>query len=114
MSASGEVGPGQDDLDVLWQPLALRGATVPNRVMCSATTLQYGAGGLLTDRHLAFYLERARGGVGLLFTEQLTATPLSETAFPRSIRAYDERQVEALAVLAATLEPSAAMIHGVG
>jgi 2,4-dienoyl-CoA reductase-like NADH-dependent reductase (Old Yellow Enzyme family)/thioredoxin reductase len=93
------------DLDVLWQPLPLRGVTLPNRVMCSATTLQYGIDGLITDRHLAFYCERARGGVGLLFTEQLAATPLSDTAFPGSIHAYDERQIERFAALAAELEP---------
>ena len=70
-----------------------------------ATTLQYGREGLISDRHLAFYRERARGGVGLLFSEQLAASPLSDTAFPRSIRAYDERQVERFRALAAELEP---------
>ena len=73
--------------------------------MCTATTLQYGVGGLISDRHLAFYRERALGGVGLLFSEQLTATPLSDTAFPRSLPAYDARQVERFAALAAELAP---------
>jgi 2,4-dienoyl-CoA reductase-like NADH-dependent reductase (Old Yellow Enzyme family) len=73
--------------------------------MCTATTLQYGREGLISDRHLAFYRERARGGVGLLFSEQLAASPLSDTAFPRSIRAYDERQIERFQALAAELEP---------
>jgi 2,4-dienoyl-CoA reductase-like NADH-dependent reductase (Old Yellow Enzyme family) len=73
--------------------------------MCTATTLQYGREGLISDRHLAFYRERALGGVGLLFSEQLAASPLSDTAFPRSIRAYDERQVERFQALAAALEP---------
>ena len=71
-----------DELNPLWQPLELRATTLPNRVMCSATTLQYGNDGLLGDRHEAFYRERALGGVGLLFTEQLTASPLSKTASP--------------------------------
>ena len=97
--------PPDADLQPLWQPLQLRGVTLPNRVMCSATTLQYGREGLISDRHLAFYRERARGGVGLLFSEQLAASPLSDTAFPRSIRAYDERQVERFRALAAELEP---------
>jgi 2,4-dienoyl-CoA reductase-like NADH-dependent reductase (Old Yellow Enzyme family) len=73
--------------------------------MCTATTLQYGREGLISDRHLAFYRERARGGVGLLLSEQLAASPLSDTAFPRSIRAYDERQVERYRALASALEP---------
>ena len=54
-----------DELNPLWQPLELRATTLPNRVMCSATTLQYGNNGLLGDRHEAFYRERALGGVGL-------------------------------------------------
>ena len=89
--------PMPDELEVLWQPLRLRGATLPNRIMCTATTVQYGVAGMVNDRHLYFYRERARGGVGLLFTEQLTATPLSDTGFPTSISAHDERQVERLA-----------------
>jgi 2,4-dienoyl-CoA reductase-like NADH-dependent reductase (Old Yellow Enzyme family) len=97
--------PPDADLQPLWQPLELRGVTLPNRLMCTATTLQYGRDGLISDRHLAFYRERARGGVGLLFSEQLAASPLSDTAFPRSIRAYDERQVERFRALAAALEP---------
>ena len=55
-------------LDALWQPLELRSVTLPNRIMCSATTLQYGSDGKLGERHLPFYRERALGGVGLLFT----------------------------------------------
>ena len=53
-----------DGLEALWQPLELRAETVPNRVMCSATTLQYGSDGHLGARHLAFYRERALGGPG--------------------------------------------------
>ena len=94
-----------DPLQPLWEPLELREVTLPNRVMCSATTLQYSREGLLSDRHVAFYRERARGGVGLLFSEQLSASPLSDTAFPRSMPAYDERQVEPFRALAAALAP---------
>jgi 2,4-dienoyl-CoA reductase-like NADH-dependent reductase (Old Yellow Enzyme family) len=64
--------------------------------MCSATTLQYGSDGKLGGRHLPFYRERALGGVGLLFTEQLSASPLSETAFPRAVKAYDTESLPLL------------------
>jgi 2,4-dienoyl-CoA reductase-like NADH-dependent reductase (Old Yellow Enzyme family) len=80
--------------------------------MCSATTLQYGRDGLLSERHLAFYRERARGGVGLLFSEQLTASPLGETAFAGALAAYDERQVERFAALAAELAPHETRFFG--
>ena len=94
--------PG-DELAPLWQPLALRGTTLPNRVMCSATTLQYGDNGRLGKRHTAFYRERALGGVGLLFTEQLSASRLSATAFPRAIAAYDTGNIARFKRLTATL-----------
>jgi 2,4-dienoyl-CoA reductase-like NADH-dependent reductase (Old Yellow Enzyme family) len=93
------------DLSPLFQPLALAGTELPNRVMTSAMTLQYGDGGFISDRHLAIYEERARGGVGLMFSEQLTASPLSPSPFPGEIRAYDERQVERFAALAERLAP---------
>jgi 2,4-dienoyl-CoA reductase-like NADH-dependent reductase (Old Yellow Enzyme family) len=93
------------DLSPLFQPLALAGTSLPNRVMTSAMTLQYGDGGFISDRHLAIYEERARGGVGLMFSEQLTASPISPSPFPSEIRAYDERQVERFAVLAERLAP---------
>lgn len=93
------------DLSPLFQPLALAGTSLPNRVMTSAMTLQFGVDGLISDRHLAIYEERARGGVGLMFSEQLTASPLSPSPFPSEIRAYDERQVERFAALAERLAP---------
>lgn len=93
------------DLSPLFQPLALAGTSLPNRVMTSAMTLQYGDRGFISDRHLAIYEERARGGVGLMFSEQLTASPLSPSPFPSEIRAYDERQVERFAALAERLAP---------
>ena len=93
------------DLGPLFQPLRLAGTTLANRVMTTAMTLQYGVDGLITDRHLAIYEERARGGVGLMFSEQLTASPLSPSPFGGEILAYDERQVEAFAALAERLAP---------
>ena len=66
---------GEVDLGPLFQPLALGDTVLANRVMTSAMTMQYGEDGLISDRHLALYEERARGGVGLMFSEQLTASP---------------------------------------
>jgi 2,4-dienoyl-CoA reductase-like NADH-dependent reductase (Old Yellow Enzyme family) len=89
----------------LFRPLQLAGVRIPNRVMTSAMTLQYGEGGLISDRHLAFYAERATGGAGLLFSEQLTATPISGSPFGSAIHAYDDRQVARFAALAEVLDP---------
>jgi 2,4-dienoyl-CoA reductase-like NADH-dependent reductase (Old Yellow Enzyme family) len=73
--------------------------------MMGAMTLQYGSRGLVSDRHLAFYRERALGGVGLMLSEQLSATPLSESPFGSALRAYDPAQVDAFARIAKLLQP---------
>ena len=95
----------QELLDELSRPLRLGGTTLPGRVMCSAMTLQYSQGGLISDRHLAFYRARADGGVALLFSEQLTATPVSESPFGNAIAAYDERLVDGFKAIADALRP---------
>lgn len=92
-------------LDELSRPLRVAGTTLPGRVMCSAMTLQYSQGGLISDRHLAFYRARAEGGVALLFSEQLTATQVSESPFGNAIAAYDERQVDGFKAIADALAP---------
>lgn len=102
--AQAEFGGGRT-LEPLWEPLSIAGAVIPNRVMTSALTLQYGADGRISDRHLAFYRERARGGVGLIFSEQLAASPLSDSPFSRSLRAYDRELIRGFEEIAAQLRP---------
>lgn len=95
-------------LSALSQPLRIRGRVLPNRVMMSALTLQYGEDGLISDRHVAFYAERARGGVGLMFSEQLDASPLSPSPFAHALRAYDRRQVVRFRNVADAVHPHGA------
>jgi 2,4-dienoyl-CoA reductase-like NADH-dependent reductase (Old Yellow Enzyme family) len=96
---------GSRTLEALWQPLMVAGVAIPNRVMTSAMTLQYGEEGRISDRHLAFYRERARGGVGLILSEQLAATPLSGSPFSRALRAYDREPIRGFERIAAELAP---------
>ncbi len=92
-------------LAALLQPLRIAGVELPNRLMTSALTLQYGSHGLISDRHLAFYRERALGGIGLMFSEQLVASPLSTGPFVHALSAHDPRQIPALERIAMTLKP---------
>jgi len=58
--------------DPLFQPLQLGSLTLPNRVLMTTVKLGYGTpAGEITDRHIAFYVRRAEGGVGLMVTEPL-------------------------------------------
>jgi 2,4-dienoyl-CoA reductase-like NADH-dependent reductase (Old Yellow Enzyme family) len=87
-------------LDTLWQPLSIGPTTVKNRVMANATTLLYGEGNVLSDRHIAYYRERALGGTALLVSEQHAVHPLGTGAFPMCCAAWDPAAVPQLARLA--------------
>ena len=69
-------GPFEDEKamgnDPILQPQRVGSLTLPNRVVMTTVKLGYATRrGEVTDRHLAFYARRARGGVGLLTTEPL-------------------------------------------
>lgn len=72
----------------LWQPLAIGPVTVRNRVMTTGHTLLYAEDGLISDRHVAYYAERAKGGIGLMVIEQQAAHP-SGRNYLAGCRAYD-------------------------
>lgn len=92
-------------MDALWQPLSLGNTMVPNRIMTSAMTLQYGIDGMITERHRAFYEERAKGGVGLIFSEQISASPLSVSPFSSALIGHSDRQVGHYGEIANSIEP---------
>ncbi len=94
--------PAQPDLGALWKPLAIGRMRVANRVLTTGHALLYGEGGLISDRHIAYYEERARGSVGLLVTEQQAAHP-SGRNYHAGCVAFDERVVPRYAKLAAAV-----------
>jgi 2,4-dienoyl-CoA reductase-like NADH-dependent reductase (Old Yellow Enzyme family)/thioredoxin reductase len=54
------------------QPFQLGSLTLLNRVVMTAVKLGYGTEeGEVTDQHIAFYVRRAQGGVGLMTTEPM-------------------------------------------
>ena len=61
----------------LLQPLELRGHKLRNRVVFGAHTANMSRNGLPGAQHLAYYLERARGGAAMIVVEP---QPVHETA----------------------------------
>jgi 2,4-dienoyl-CoA reductase-like NADH-dependent reductase (Old Yellow Enzyme family)/thioredoxin reductase len=58
--------------EILFQPLTIASLKLPNRVLMTTIKLGYGTPqGGVTKRHIAFYVRRAAGGVGLIATEPL-------------------------------------------
>jgi mycofactocin system FadH/OYE family oxidoreductase 2 len=59
----------------LFTPLRLGPVTLRNRVVFSAHLTNYAADGHPTDQHAAYYEARARGGAGLIITEEHSTHP---------------------------------------
>jgi 2,4-dienoyl-CoA reductase-like NADH-dependent reductase (Old Yellow Enzyme family) len=64
---------GADPLSVLWEPLEIGSARLPNRVTVSA----HGPG-LRGDDYAAYVGERARGGAGMIVTGAIAVHPTSD------------------------------------
>jgi 2,4-dienoyl-CoA reductase-like NADH-dependent reductase (Old Yellow Enzyme family) len=89
-------------LEHVWQPLDIGPTRVKHRILYPAQTVHYGEDNLLSDRHIAFYRERAMGGAALLITEQQAGHWISK-GFLQACIAYDERAVPRYAELAETV-----------
>lgn len=81
-------------MTALWSPLEIGPMTVKHRVMVSGHAVLYGVDGLLSQRHVDYYRERAAGGASLIVTEQQAAHP-SGANYLQGCRGYDPRAVAA-------------------
>ncbi len=62
-------------LTQVWTPLTIGTVTVKHRIMVTGHTQLYGKDEIISDRHIAYYQERARGGAALLVLEQQAVHP---------------------------------------
>ncbi|MGI9658889.1 MAG: FAD-dependent oxidoreductase, partial [Gaiellaceae bacterium] len=86
----------------VWQPLEIGPVTVKHRIMQSAHTTYFPAeDGKLSERHIAYYRERARGGAALLVTGGHFADHLTELSF--YCRVWDPKTIPLYARLADTV-----------
>lgn len=52
--------------NTLFSPIIINKTEIKNRIVYPSINLLYSADGRLTDRHRAFFIERARGGAGIV------------------------------------------------
>jgi len=94
---------------LLWTPLRIGAATVKNRIMLSPHRQAYGDDNQPTDRMIAYYVERAKGGVALVDGESTSVSRRLARASAESgpsgwrLTAYEERVIPAFARLAEAL-----------
>jgi 2,4-dienoyl-CoA reductase (NADPH2) len=82
-------------LTKLFEPIAIGGMELKNRVVMSAMALGLGNDGKVTDRLKDFYAERARGGVGLIVVG--IVSPLySVSVLPGLLSVYSDELVPGL------------------
>jgi 2,4-dienoyl-CoA reductase-like NADH-dependent reductase (Old Yellow Enzyme family) len=88
------------ELPHVWSPLTIGHTTVKHRIMMTAQTVLYAEDHILSDRHIAYYRERAKGGVALLITEQQAGHRLSKGSFHMGCTAWEKRAIPQYAKLA--------------
>ncbi|KIQ20375.1 oxidoreductase [Rhodococcus sp. Leaf7] len=94
-------------MSVLFEPLTLRGVTVPNRVWMSPMC-QYSADaegpntGAVNDWHRTHLESRAVGGVGMVMTEAAAVSPEGRIT-PWDLGIWNDTQADALAEVVASI-----------
>ena len=72
----------------LFSPLKIGSVVVPNRINFAAHLTNLSKNHLISEDHIHYYRERARGGCGLITTEELTVHP-SDLAYDKLVDAFD-------------------------
>jgi mycofactocin system FadH/OYE family oxidoreductase 2 len=76
----------------LFSPIRLGKIEVPNRICFSAHTTNFAIHGVINERHVAYYKERAKGGCGLIILGELSLHP-TDRPYEQMIEAYDQKVV---------------------
>jgi mycofactocin system FadH/OYE family oxidoreductase 2 len=77
--------PGQ--FKFLFSPLTIGKVVVPNRISFSAHLTNFAENCLPSECHASYYAARARGGAGLIITEEQSVHP-TDRAYEKSIEAF--------------------------
>jgi len=92
----------------LFSPLTLRGLTLRNRIMMSPMCMYSAAeDGQATDWHLAHYVARAAGGIGLVVAEATAVEPRGRIS-RNDLGLWDDAQIDPLARIARLVQAEGA------
>ena len=80
----------------LFDPLPLRGLTIPNRILVSPMCEYSSVDGFANDWHFVHLGSRAVGGAGVVFTEATAVTPEGRIS-PEDLGIWKDQHVDALA-----------------
>ncbi len=98
-----------DDLTLLFEPIRVGGVIIPNRFAMSAMGTRFATEeGQVTDRQIAYYRRRARGGVGAVIVEGSSVDPTGTTYLCKP-RLYDDKFLPGLERLAMAIKSEGAV-----
>ncbi len=94
--------PASQRLSRVWEPLELGNLTLRNRILQPAHSSQHGdpRDQVFSDRQIAYYRERAKGGVALGITETVAAARSAVGSFYNIVDVFNERCIPSMAALA--------------
>lgn len=71
----------------LFSPLKIGSVVIPNRIHFAPHMTNYAEKHLISDRHIAYYQERTKGGCGLITTEEMGVHP-TDHPYDKLVDAY--------------------------
>lgn len=93
----------QLNLPKLFEPLTIRGVTLPNRIALAPLCMYSAKDGVANDWHFAHLSTFARGRVGLIFCEATGVEPRGRIT-PRCLGLWNDEQTQALKPITAFIE----------
>lgn len=81
-----------NEFKYLFSPLKIGNVVVPNRLHFAPHMTNFAENNLISDRHIAYYRERAKGGCGLITTEEMGVHP-TDHPYDKLVDAYEPETI---------------------
>ncbi len=95
----------------LFSPTKVGPVEIRNRIMSTGHATYFAEASLPSDRHVYYYRERAKGGIGLIVMEQSCVTP-NTLGLSGRIAGYDERAIPGYQKIAQAVHEYGAVLFG--
>src|SRR5690349_21787045 len=98
-------GPIDPRVTSLFSPVTIGNLTVPNRLAITAHSTGLNDGPRITDALIAYYVARARSGLGLMITGATSVHPTSTSRLRPALSSWDDRVIPDYRRLADAIRP---------
>ncbi|MFI5421116.1 MAG: hypothetical protein ACHQ1H_09130, partial [Nitrososphaerales archaeon] len=96
----------------LMEPVDVGPFILRNRIVSSANYSAMAENGFFGERISLYHAEKARGGVALTITEELSVHPSSDFGLTRNVRAHDERSLAGFSLFSSKVHEQGALTVG--